>query len=333
MPAIAASVSSTPRAYATQLERLSYFAEDPQPEEDLVRLYLNDIGRHALLTKDDEARLAQAAEAGRAAQAELDGADGITEARKRELRRLIRQGDTATETFVNANLRLVVSVAKRYQAADLPRLDLVQEGNLGLIRAVEKFDWRKGFKFSTYATWWIRQAITRGIANSGRTIRLPVHAGDLLARVTKARGRLQQQLGRRPTVAELAADLQTDEEKIIEILRHAAEPLSLSEPLREHADAELGDLVEDRSAVSPCDAAAAATLGDELTKILLVLHDREREILRLRYGLDRGEPRTLDEVGEHFSLTRERIRQIEVRAMTKLRHPSADLGIRELITE
>ena len=263
----------------------------------------------------------------------MDGADGITEARKRELRRLIRQGDTATETFVNANLRLVVSVAKRYQAADLPRLDLVQEGNLGLICAVEKFDWRKGFKFSTYATWWIRQAITRGIANSGRTIRLPVHAGDLLARVTKARGRLQQQLGRRPTVAELAADLQTDEEKIIEILRHAAEPLSLSELLREHADAELGDLVEDRSAVSPCDAAAAATLGDELTKILLVLHDREREILRLRYGLDRGEPRTLDEVGEHFSLTRERIRQIEVRAMTKLRHPSADLGIRELITE
>src|ERR1700752_1495253 len=159
-----------------------------QPEEDLVRLYLNDIGKHALLTKDDEARLAQAIEAGREARAEFASAKGVTSARKRELRRLIRDGDEAAETFVKANLRLVVSIAKKYQAAELPLLDLVQEGNLGLMHAVEKFDWRKGFKFSTYATWWIRQAITRGIANSGRTVRLPVHAGDLLPRVTKARG-------------------------------------------------------------------------------------------------------------------------------------------------
>ncbi len=231
-----------------------------QPEEDLVRLYLNDIGKHALLTKDDEARLAQAIEAGREARLELAAGRTLTAARKRELRRHVRNGDDAAETFVKANLRLVVSIAKKYQAAELPLLDLVQEGNLGLMHAVEKFDWRKGFKFSTYATWWIRQAITRGIANTGRTVRLPVHAGDLLTRVTKARGRLEGQLGRRPTVAELAVDLELEEEKVTEILRHAAEPLSLSEPLREDGDAELGDVVEDRSAVSPFDAAAASLL-------------------------------------------------------------------------
>ena len=207
----------------------------------------------------------------------------------------------------------------------------MQEGNLGLIHAVQKFDWRKGFKFSTYATWWIRQAITRGIANTGRTIRLPVHAGDLLTQVMKVRGRLEGQLGRRPTVAELAADLELGEERVIEILRHAAEPLSLSEPLGEDGDAELGDMVEDRSAVSPFDAAAAALLSGEVNKMLLALDEREREILRLRFGLDRGQPLTLDQVGEHFSLTRERIRQIEARAMSKLRHASIDRDPHELL--
>jgi len=302
-----------------------------QPEEDLVRLYLKDIGRHPLLTKDDEARLAQAIEAGREGGKELAGGVPATAARRRELRGLVRQGDEAAGIFVNANLRLVVSIAKRYQAADLPLLDLVQEGNLGLIHAVEKFDWRKGFKFSTYATWWIRQAITRGIANSGRTVRLPVHAGDLLSRVTKARGRLEGQLGRRPTISELAADLEVGEEKVIEILRHAGPPLSLSEPLRLEGDAELGDVVEDHGAVSPFDAAAATMLAGEVAKLLLTLDQREREILELRFGLDRGVPRTLDEVGAHFGLTRERIRQIEARAMSKLRHPSIAQGAQELL--
>jgi RNA polymerase sigma factor (sigma-70 family) len=302
-----------------------------RPEDDLVRLYLHDIGKYDLLTKDAEARLAQDIEAGRLARSQLTGAEQMSPSCQRDLRRLVRCGDEATEVFVKANLRLVVSVAKKYQAADLPLLDLVQEGNLGLIHAVEKFDWRKGFKFSTYATWWIRQAITRGIANSGRTVRLPVHAGDLLNRAIKARGRLEGQLGRRPTIPELAADLEVDEERVTAILRHAAEPLSLSEPLRDDGDAELGDVVADSTAFSPFDAAAVVLLGDEVRKMLVGLDEREREILRLRFGLDRGHPRTLDEVGEVFHLTRERIRQIEARAMSKLRHPTLDRNARELL--
>ncbi|MHB1554632.1 MAG: sigma-70 family RNA polymerase sigma factor [Acidimicrobiales bacterium] len=302
------------------------------PDEDLVRLYLSDVGRHRLLTKEDEARLAQAAEEGREARAELDAGGKLSPARARELRRLAQTGDAAMEAFVNGNLRLVVSIAKRYQASDLPLLDLVQEGNLGLIHAVEKFDWRKGFKFSTYATWWIRQAITRGIANGARTIRLPVHASDLLNQVTKARARLEAQLGRRPSVTELAADLDVGVERIVEILRHAMTPASLSEPLRHDSDAELGDLVEDLGAVSPSDAATASLLPGLVKAMLADLDAREREIIELRFGLDRGEPRTLEEVGAHFGLTRERIRQIEARAMSKLRHPTVDQDVRALLT-
>jgi len=302
-------------------------------EEDLVRLYLTDIGQYPLLTKDDEVRLAQAIENRVQAEAELaKPPKGITPTRRRELRRLIRLGDDAQREFVQSNLRLVVSIAKKYQASGLPLLDLIQEGNLGLMHAVEKFDWRKGFKFSTYATWWIRQAITRGIANTGRTIRLPVHAGDTLARVQKAQARLELKLGRPATLAELGAEVELPEDKLIEALRFRAEPLSLSEPLREDGDAELGDVVEDRSAESPFEMAATAMLPHEINRLLAPLDEREREILRLRFGLDRGEPRTLEDVGEYFNLTRERIRQIEARAMSKLRHPSSDTGARDLLS-
>jgi RNA polymerase sigma factor (sigma-70 family) len=301
-------------------------------EEDLVRLYLNDIGKHGLLTKDDEARLGQAIEAAQAARDQIGTGKSLTAAEKRRLRQAIRDGEKATQIFIESNLRLVVSIAKKYQASDLPLLDLVQEGNLGLMHAVEKFDYRKGFKFSTYATWWIRQAITRGIANTGRTIRLPVHAGDLLSRLKKARVQLELEKGRRPTLAELAKELDMPERQVAEILRYASEPLSLSDPLREDSDTELGDIVEDRGAVSPFEAAAEAMLPEELNRLLAPLGEREREILRLRFGLDRGEPRTLEEVGDRFNLTRERIRQIEARAMSKLRHPSADTGARELLT-
>ncbi len=302
-------------------------------EEDLVRLYLTDIGQFTLLTKDDEVRLAQSIEVGSDARRELeDKGKELTAARKRELKRQIRAGDEATDAFVESNLRLVVSIAKKYQASGLPLLDLIQEGNLGLMHAVEKFDWRKGFKFSTYATWWIRQAITRGIANTGRTIRLPVHAGDTLARLQKARSRLELKFGRPPTQHELSIEVEMPEDKVTEALRFALEPLSLSEPLREDGDAELGDVVEDRSADSPFEVAATALLPEEITRLLSPLDEREREILRLRFGLDRGEPRTLEEVGEHSNLTRERIRQIEARAMSKLRHPSSDTGARDLLT-
>ena len=302
-------------------------------EEDLVRLYLTDIGQYALLTKDDEVRLAKAIEAGKEAVAEMAKIKTPTATKRRELRKAIREGEVAERAFVQSNLRLVVSIAKKYQASGLPLLDLIQEGNLGLMHAVEKFDWRKGFKFSTYATWWIRQAITRGIANTGRTIRLPVHAGDTLARLQKARSRLELKYGRPATLAELSKEVEMPEDKVTEALRFAAEPLSLSEPLREDGDAELGDVVEDRSAESPFETAATALLPEEIQRLLAPLDEREREILRLRFGLDgSSEGRTLEEVGEHFNLTRERIRQIEARAMSKLRHPSSDTGARDLLS-
>src|ERR1700691_6225376 len=303
-------------------------------EEDLVRLYLTDIGQYPLLNKDDEVRLAQDIEARTGALEELKKpAKSITPARRRELRRYVMRGDSAQREFVQSNLRLVVSIAKKYQAPGLPLLDLIQEGNLGLMHAVEKFDWRKGFKFSTYATWWIRQAITRGIANTGRTMRLPVHAGDTLARVQKAQSRLELKFGRPPTIKELCDECEMPEDKLIEALRFRSEPISLSDTLREDGDAELGDVVEDRSAESPFDVAAVKMMPAAIEQLLQPLDEREQKILRMRFGLDgAGEIRTLEDVGAEMNLTRERIRQIEARAMSKLRHPSSDTGARDLLT-
>jgi len=299
--------------------------------EDLVRLYLEDVGRHDLLTKDDEIRLAQEIEAGIEARETLEKTKKVTPTQRRQFQRAIRKGEEAHRQFVNSNLRLVVSIAKKYQSSGLPLLDIVQEGNLGLIHAVDKFDWRKGFKFSTYATWWIRQAIQRGIANSARVIRLPVHAGDMLTALLKMRAQLEGTLGRAPTLAELASEAELPLEKVVEVLRYAVDTVSLDEPVRDDGDAELGDFVQDRNAVAPFDHAATSLLPGEVAKVLAVLDDRERTILTLRFGLDGGGERTLEEVAEHFGLTRERIRQIEARAMSKLRHPSADVGARELL--
>ena len=301
-------------------------------DEDLVRLYLTDVGRHELLSKDDEARLAQQIEeASRANRALTEPGRVLTPNERRTLRRTARRGAEAHDVFVQANLRLVVSIAKKYQASGLPLLDLVQDGNVGLIHAVEKFDWRKGFKFSTYATWWIRQAISRGIANSARTIRLPVHANDRLALLQRMRTELEAKLGRPATRAELADALDIPEAKVVDVMLFAVGPLSLSEPLGEDAAAELGDLVEDRTQPSPCDAAILALLPAEVTTLLSALDDREQRILSLRYGLDRGEPHTLEEVGAQLHLTRERIRQIEAKAMSKLRHPANPNFARSLL--
>ena len=304
-------------------------------DADIVRLYLTEIGRYSLLTKEDEARLARTIEAGREARAVLGDPDRLPPraAKKRELHRSERLGAAAEVSFIQSNLRLVVSIAKRYQGSGLPLLDLVQEGNLGLIHAVEKFDWRRGFKFSTYATWWIRQAISRGIANGGRDIRLPVHAIELVVSVQKAQSHLESKLRRSPTLDELAAETSLTGQVVADALRWRAGPLALSEPLHEDGHTTLGDVVADPSAVSPFEQAARALLVDEISQILTPLDDRERKVLSLRFGLDRGEPRTLEEVGEVFHLTRERIRQIEAKAMSKLRHPSVHAGAIDLLPD
>jgi RNA polymerase sigma factor (sigma-70 family) len=300
-------------------------------EQDLVRLYLDGIGKYPLLSKDDEVSLSQTIESGRNARSELETATALSPSRKRSLRQSVKAGDAAIETFTNANLRLVVSIAKKYQSSDMPLLDLVQEGNLGLIHAVEKFDWRKGFKFSTYATWWIRQAIGRGIDNSSRTIRLPVHAGDQIRRLLRVRSQMEGEMGRVPTGAELAEAMQMPEEQITELLQYGAEPVSLETPIGADGDTELADIVADLAAPTPFETVAQNMLGGEIQRLLAPLEERERQILQLRYGLDRGEPRTLEEVGAALNLTRERIRQIERTALSKLRHPSAENGAHDLL--
>ena len=300
-------------------------------DQDLVRLYLDGIGQYRLLTPEEETSLARAIEAGHRAEEELASGEDLLPERKQQLLGLERAGERATDRFVNANLRLVVSIAKRYRTSDMPLLDLIQEGNVGLMRAVEKFDWRRGFKFSTYATWWIRQAIGRGIDNTSRTVRLPVHASDQARRVMRVRSALEGQLGRLPTTAELSAEVQIPEAEVESLLGHMVEPMSLEAPVGSEGDAELADVVADAAAPSPFDVAASHLLGAEIERLLGSLDRREAQILRLRYGLDRGEPRTLEEVGAELSLTRERIRQIEHSALGKLRAHSLHSGARDLL--
>ena len=300
-------------------------------DHDLVRTYLDGIGRYPLLSQEDEVRLARAVEDGRTAGERLGaGTDGMDRAEITGLRRVQRAGERAFEQFVNSNLRLVVSIAKRFQG-DLPMLDLIQEGNIGLMHAVEKFDWRRGYKFSTYATWWIRQAIGRGIDNTSRTVRLPIHTGDQVRRVLRARSHLEGRLGRSPNVAELAEYAGLSEREVESLLKLILEPVSLASPIGADGDTELADVMADDSSPTPFDAVVQSMLGVEVEKLMARLGDRERRILSLRFGLDRGEPRTLDEVGSEMNLTRERIRQIERAALAKLRSPASEAAARDLL--
>ena len=295
-------------------------------EEDLVQLYLNDIGRHPLLTKADEAALGAVIDDGKAASRELEraGLDGIPPERRKALEARVRAARDASARFAMSNLRLVVSIAKRYQASGLPLLDLIQEGNFGLMHAVERFDPSKGFKFSTYATWWIRQAITRGIANTARSIRLPVHADEQLFALRMAVATFEATNGRSPTAEELAEEVGMAVGKVNELLPYLFEPLSLCENVGDDGSMELGDTVEDIAAAAPDEAVFASMLPAQVNELLAPLDQREREILCLRYGLDRGEPRTLEEVAQHFGLTREGIRHVEAKAIAKLRRSSPE---------
>ena len=288
----------------------------------LLRQYLDEIGTVALLTAADEVHLGQLLADGRAAEAELAARPAPPVARRRHLQRAVATAADARRRFIQANLRLVVSVARKYEASGLPLLDLIQEGNLGLMRAVEKFDHTQGFKFSTYATWWIRQAIGRAIADHGRTIRVPGHVRESYSSIDQSFDRLAGQLDRQPTAAEVAADTGLSTQHVELAQRHRRPILSLSYKLSDDSDAELGDLLEDPDVEAPYDAAAAALERDALLTQLARLNDRERAVLALRFGLDVDGPRTLAQVGDTFDLTRERIRQIEARALGKLRHPS-----------
>ena len=299
-----------------------------EPTEDLVRQYLTDIGAYPLLAPSDEVTLSRTIERGTEAERELlTGA--ASAARARELRARLVDARRARQRFIQANLRLVVSIAKRYPNSGLPLLDLIQEGNLGLMRAVDKFEWRKGFKFSTYATWWVRQAISRAIADKARTIRVPVHMVETVTSVSRAQGELVKRLGREPTLLELAEESGLTTERVKEALLVAPEPVSLHEPVGDD-DAQLMDFLEDADAPAPFDVALGVLRRRDLLGILHALSERERVVLVLRFGLAGEEPRTLDEVGHSFNLTRERIRQIEAKALAKLRHPSAPAALRGL---
>jgi RNA polymerase primary sigma factor len=315
---------------------------DQGSASDSTRLYLREIGQVALLTSADEVELAGAIIDGNEAEAQLaelaasGGLDKVDRAEVARLRRRQRRGDRARDRLTRANLRLVVSVAKKFGGRGLPLLDLFQEGNLGLMRAVEKFDATKGFKFSTYATWWIRQAITRAIADQSRTIRIPVHKVDAMNRVLRAQRDLAQELEREPSHSEIGDRAVLDPGEVEKLLRLASEqdnPLSLDSPMGNERDVSLADLVPDITAIAPADAAARRLLGDAVLASLEDLDDREKDVVRMRFGLDGEQPRTLEEVGKHFGVTRERVRQIEARTMAKLRHPHRSQKLRDYLEE
>ncbi len=304
---------------------------------DPVRMYLKEIGKVPLLTAAEEIDLAMKIEAGVAATEELERAEeeGI-ELPRRDMRRLSRieqVGLDAKQQLIEANLRLVVSIAKRYVGRGMLFLDLIQEGNLGLIRAVEKFDYTKGFKFSTYATWWIRQAITRAIADQARTIRIPVHMVETINKLVRIQRQLLQELGREPTPEEIGEEMGLTAERVREIQKISQEPVSLETPIGEEEDSQLGDFIEDDAAVVPPDAASFSMLQEQLTKVLDGLAERERKVISLRFGLEDGHPRTLEEVGREFGVTRERIRQIESKTLAKLRHPSRSSKLKDYLED
>jgi RNA polymerase primary sigma factor len=297
---------------------------------DLVRIYLREIGRVPLLTAEDEVELAKSIEAGLFAEEKLGGGIPMLGAVHCDLELLAGEGIRAKQRLIEANLRLVVSIAKRYIGRGLVFLDLIQEGNLGLIRAVEKFDYTRGYKFSTYATWWIRQAITRAIADQARTIRVPVHMVETINKLARVQRQLHQELGREAGASEIAAEMGLEPERVAEIQRIAQEPVSLQSPIGEE-ESDLGDFIEDADAVVPMEAAAFIMLQDQLERVLDQLAEREQRIIQLRFGLTDGHPRTLEEVGREFGVTRERIRQIESKTLAKLRHPSRAQMLREYL--
>jgi RNA polymerase primary sigma factor len=302
------------------------------PTNDPVRMYLKEIGKVPLLTASEEVDLARKIEAGEEASAKLrEKGDKLSREQLRVLRRQERVGQEAKRKLVEANLRLVVSIAKRYVGRGMLFLDLIQEGNLGLIRAVEKFDFRKGYKFSTYATWWIRQAITRAIADQARTIRIPVHMVETINKLIRVQRQLLQELGREPTPEEIAEQMELTPEKVREIIKVSQEPVSLETPIGEEEDSHLGDFIEDADAVVPIDAASFILLQEQLEDVLNSLNEREKEVIRLRFGLTDGHPRTLEEVGREFGVTRERIRQIESKTLAKLRHPTRSAKLRDYL--
>ncbi|MGG7136395.1 RNA polymerase sigma factor [Bifidobacterium catenulatum] len=301
---------------------------------DPVKDYLKQIGRVSLLNAEQEVDLSERIEAGLYAQHLLDTeSDQMDFKRKRELKWAANDGRRAKDHLLEANLRLVVSLAKRYTGRGMLFLDLIQEGNLGLIRAVEKFDWKKGFKFSTYATWWIRQAITRAMADQARTIRVPVHMVEVINKLSRVQRQMLQDLGREPTPDELARELDMPVEKVQEVQKYGREPISLHTPLGEDGDSEFGDLIEDTDAIAPSDAVAFSLLQEQFRQVLETLSPREAGVIKMRYGLEDGQPKTLDDIGRVYGVTRERIRQIESKTMSKLRHPSRSQTLRDFLDQ